>query len=176
MRRPTSARFLAAALLVCYATAQALAADTSAVTPRSTLPFTPTATTIDGNVNTYGNALEWNTPSVANMQCTIKAGDVNSSPICPGSGGPNNAFFIGAMAQAGDLGGKAILGMLYAHKECNGACDAAATQCRICVVALANRASDGTAFSKATATQFCEQGFCSTSPTGVWGHRRLLDA
>ncbi|GBF89215.1 hypothetical protein Rsub_01932 [Raphidocelis subcapitata] len=33
-----------------------------------------------------------------------------------------------------------------------------------------------TAFSKATATQFCEQGFCSTSPTGVWGHRRLLDA
>jgi hypothetical protein len=28
-----------------------------------------------------------------------------------------------------------------AHKECNGACGLAATQCRICVVALANRRS-----------------------------------
>ncbi|GBF94906.1 hypothetical protein Rsub_08149 [Raphidocelis subcapitata] len=32
-----------------------------------------------------------------------------------------------------------------------------------------------TAFSKATATQFCVQGFCFTSSTGGWGRRRLLN-
>jgi hypothetical protein len=31
------------------------------------------------------------------------------------------------------------------------------------------------AFSKATSNQFCVQGFCSTSTTGAWGRRRLLN-
>ncbi|GBF89213.1 sucrose synthase [Raphidocelis subcapitata] len=141
MARP---KWLAVTLLVCFAIAQALAADTSAVTPRTEIVFTPTATTVDGNVNTGGNTLEWNTLDGAAMQCTINAGDPKSSPTCPApSAGPNNAFFIAPMAQAGDLGGQPILGMLYVHKECNGKCTNAATQCRLCFVALANLASNG---------------------------------
>ncbi|GBF94905.1 hypothetical protein Rsub_08148 [Raphidocelis subcapitata] len=133
---------LAAALLVWLAVAQAQ--DTSAVTPRSTIKFTTTATAVDSNVNTNGNALEWNTATIDAMQCLINTGDDRASPNCAASGGPSNTYFVGPMVQAGfPLGEKPILGMVYAHKECNGACDAAATQCRVCVVALANRRPNG---------------------------------